>query len=68
MGYGMAVNLRTKMDPSWSLLISDVNKAALEKFQSQLKSQGSISIVENGAEAASKAVRPILARIWLLFS
>lgn len=57
MGYGMAVNLRTKMDPEMTLLICDVNTSALEKFQKQMEGKGPIAVVQNGAEAARKAVR-----------
>jgi 3-hydroxyisobutyrate/3-hydroxypropionate dehydrogenase len=57
MGYGMAVNLRTKMDPEMTLLICDVNTAALDKFQKQMEGKGPIAVVQNGAEAARKAVR-----------
>jgi hypothetical protein len=56
MGYGMAVNLRSKMDPSMTLLICDVAEAALDKFQTQMAEKGPISVVKNGFEAAQKAV------------
>jgi len=55
MGYGMAVNLRSKMDPSATLLICDVNKSALEKFQTQMEEKGEIKVVENAFEAAKAA-------------
>ena len=56
MGYGMAVNLRKKMDSSQTLLICDVNEGALEKFQAEMN-QGPIQVVKTGAEAATRAVR-----------
>lgn len=56
MGYGMAVNLRTKMDPTMNMVICDVNQAAVEKFQQQMQGKGNISVVGSGAEASGKAV------------
>ncbi len=56
MGYSMAVNLRTKMDPSATLLICDVNEAAIEKFKKQVAGKGPIEVVKTGAEAAERAV------------
>ncbi|KAH8806157.1 3-hydroxyisobutyrate dehydrogenase [Xylogone sp. PMI_703] len=55
MGYSMAVNLRTKMDPAATLLVCDVNEAAIEKFQRQMSGKGPIEVVKNGKEAASRA-------------
>jgi 3-hydroxyisobutyrate/3-hydroxypropionate dehydrogenase len=57
MGYPMAVNLRSKLDPSYEMLICDISNEALSKFQSQLKGKGPIAVVENGFEAAKVAVR-----------
>lgn len=56
MGYSMAVNLRSKMDSSATLLICDINEAALEKFQKQMAGKGPIEVVKTGKEAASRAV------------
>lgn len=57
MGYPMALNLRSKMDPKATLLINDVSESALAKFQEEMKSKGPIEVVKNGAEAAERAVR-----------
>lgn len=57
MGYSMAVNLRTKMDPAATLLVCDVNEAAIEKFQQQMAGKGPVEVVKNGKEAATRAVR-----------
>lgn len=57
MGYPMAINLRKKMDPSHKLLICDVSKDALTKFQSEMSGSGPIEVVANGAEAVAQAVR-----------
>jgi hypothetical protein len=56
MGYSMAVNLRTRMDPSTTLLVCDVNQGAIEKFLKQMKGKGKIEVVKTGKEAASRAV------------
>ncbi|TKX26220.1 hypothetical protein C1H76_1573 [Elsinoe australis] len=55
MGYPMAINLRKKMDPSHKLLICDVSKDALTKFQSEMSGSGPIEVVANGAEAVAQA-------------
>ncbi|PNS20506.1 hypothetical protein CAC42_5956 [Sphaceloma murrayae] len=55
MGYPMAINLRKKMDPSHKLLICDVSKEALSKFQSEMSGSGPIEVVANGAEAVARA-------------
>lgn len=57
MGYPMAVNLRTKMEKSQVLLISDISKSALQRFQEQMKDQGMVAIVDTGFDAVQKAVR-----------
>jgi hypothetical protein len=57
MGYSMAVNLRTKMNPSATLLVCDVNEVAIEKFLKQMEGKGNIEVVKSGKEAASRAVR-----------
>ncbi|KAF2221515.1 3-hydroxyisobutyrate dehydrogenase [Elsinoe ampelina] len=55
MGYPMAVNLRKKMPSSHKLLICDVSKDALARFQSEMKGSGPIEVVSNGAEAVAQA-------------
>lgn len=56
MGYPMAVNLRKGLSEDYTLLICDVNKEALAKFQKEMDGKGPIEIVENGSEAVKKAV------------
>lgn len=57
MGYPMAVNLRKGLSSEYTLLICDVNKEALAKFQKEMEGKGPIEVVENGLEAIKKAVR-----------
>lgn len=59
MGYPMAVNLRSKIDSSTTLVVCDTNKRATKKFCSELNGKGPIVEVETAAEAAKRAVRPI---------
>jgi hypothetical protein len=56
MGYPMAVNLRKGLSADYTLLICDVNKEALAKFQKEMKGKGPIEVVENGHEAVGRAV------------
>jgi 3-hydroxyisobutyrate/3-hydroxypropionate dehydrogenase len=56
MGYPMAVNLRSGLSPDYKLLICDVNKEAIVKFQKQVEGKGPVEIVSNGFEAAKSAV------------
>ena len=56
MGYRMAVNLRSKIDSSYKILICDISKDAISKYQSQMKGKGEIDVVENGFQAAQAAV------------
>ncbi|CZR54231.1 related to 3-hydroxyisobutyrate dehydrogenase [Phialocephala subalpina] len=55
MGYPMAVNLRKGLSSEYTLLICDVNKDAIAKFQKQMEGQGPIEVVENGMEAVKRA-------------
>ncbi|KAF2104233.1 3-hydroxyisobutyrate dehydrogenase [Rhizodiscina lignyota] len=55
MGYRMAVNLRSKIDSSYKIVICDISKDAISKYQSQMKGKGEIDVVENGFEAAQAA-------------
>lgn len=55
MGYPMAVNLRTKLDDSHTLLICDVSTDALSKFQSEVSGKGPVEVVSNGQEAIRRA-------------
>jgi 3-hydroxyisobutyrate dehydrogenase len=56
MGYGMAVNLRSKLDRSVKFYICDVNQEAIKRFQSELDGYGPIEVVKSGAEAVQVAV------------
>ena len=55
MGYSMAVNLRTKLPKSTTVLICDVVPAALEKFQTQVAGTGPVEVVKTGFDAALRA-------------
>jgi hypothetical protein len=57
MGYPMAVNLRNGLSPDYTLLICDVNKGAISKFQKQVEGKGPVKVITNGFEAANAAVR-----------
>lgn len=57
MGYPMAVNLRNGLSPEYKLLICDVNKDAISKFQKQVEGKGPVEVISNGNEAAQGAVR-----------
>lgn len=56
MGYPMAVNLRSKIDSSKTLLICDVSEEALSKFEKQMEGKGPVKRVKNGFEAVQQAV------------
>jgi hypothetical protein len=56
MGYPMAVNLRNGLSPDYTLLICDVNKDAISKFQKQVEGNGPVKVISNGFEAANAAV------------
>ena len=56
MGYPMAVNLRTKMEPDKTLQVCDVSEDAIKRFQSQLEGKGRIDVVKNGFDAVQAAV------------
>lgn len=56
MGYPMAVNLRSKLDPSKTVLICDVSEEALSKFEKQMADKGPVRRVKNGFEAVQQAV------------
>jgi len=56
MGYPMAVNLRNGLSPEYTLLICDVNKEAISKFQKQAAGKGPVEVITNGHEAAKAAV------------
>jgi hypothetical protein len=56
MGYGMAVNLRSKLDNRMTFYVCDVNEQAINRFKEEVGSCGPVEVVENGAEAAQVAV------------
>jgi hypothetical protein len=56
MGYPMAVNLRNGLSSEYTLLVCDVNKEAISKFQKQVAGKGPVEIISNGFEAAKAAV------------
>jgi 3-hydroxyisobutyrate dehydrogenase len=58
MGYPMAINLRSKLGSQHTLLICDVNKDALARFQEVTSGQGPVKVVENGFEAVKESVSP----------
>lgn len=57
MGYPMALNLLKGLGPEKTLLICDVATDALERFQAEAKCEASVTVVQNGFEAAKAAVR-----------
>lgn len=56
MGYPMAINLRSKLDAQHTLLICDVDKDAIARFQKETEGQGPVRLVETGSEAAKESV------------
>jgi hypothetical protein len=56
MGYGMAINLRTKLDNSTTFYVCDVNQDAIDRFKDEMNGQGQIEVVRNGADAVRVAV------------
>ncbi|KIW13645.1 hypothetical protein PV08_08836 [Exophiala spinifera] len=55
MGYSMAVNLRTKLDDSYTLLICDVSETLIQKFLHQMAGQGPVEVISSGREAITRA-------------
>lgn len=56
MGYPMAKNLREGLDVGKILLICDVSKEALDRFQAETVGKGPVEVVKNGFDAAQAAV------------
>lgn len=56
MGYGMAVNLRKKLDQDLSFYVCDVNDEAIERFKLEVSGQGPVYAVKNGFDAMIAAV------------
>ena len=67
MGYPMAVNLRSKIDSSKTLLICDVSEDALSKFEKQMEGKGPIRRVKNGFEAVQQAVRSTIPTAFIIY-
>ena len=63
MGYGMCMNLTTKMPPSASLVILDLNTTAMDKFVAEAESKGvkNVSKVASPKEVTAKSVSLSLA-------
>lgn len=59
MGYPMAKNLRAGLGKDKTLLICDVSKEALNRFQKETEGQGPVEVVDNGFEAAKAAVSEV---------
>jgi 3-hydroxyisobutyrate dehydrogenase len=55
MGYGMAMNVRRKMNKKSTLFINDVDRPACEKFAQEFAAEGEIVIVDTAREVAEKA-------------
>lgn len=56
MGYGMAINLRSKLDKSTTFYVCDVSTDAINRFKSEMQDHGPVEVVKNGAEAVEVAV------------
>lgn len=56
MGYPMAKNLREGLDVGKTLLVCDVSKEALDRFQAETVGKGPVEVVKNGFDAAKAAV------------
>ena len=54
MGYGMAVNLRSKLDDKTTLYVCDVSKDAMARFKAQVDHYGPIEVVDSRAEAVTR--------------
>lgn len=68
MGYGMAVNLRSKLDDTWTFYVCDVNEQTIERFKSAMKGKGPIEVVKNGYESILAAVCFSLSKIKWAYS
>ncbi|VUC37773.1 unnamed protein product [Clonostachys rosea] len=55
MGYGMAANVRQKMDPSGILYINDVYRPSCEKFKAEFSAVGPVEILDSAKSIAEKA-------------
>jgi 3-hydroxyisobutyrate dehydrogenase len=55
MGYPMAVNLRSKLPATSTVLVCDVSEAAIAKFREQMAGKGPVEVVKSGYEAVQRA-------------
>ena len=51
MGYGMARNLRSKIDKDTTFVVCDVNQEAIDRFKAEMSDHGPIEVTKNGFEA-----------------
>lgn len=58
MGYPMARNLRKGLSSDHTLLICDVNKDAIARFQEETADHGPVRVVASGFDAVQDAVCP----------
>lgn len=56
MGYGMAINLRKRLDHDWTLCICDLNDAAIDRFMTETVDGGPVNVVKSASEAMQTAV------------
>jgi len=59
MGYGMAMNLRSKIGKEFTLVVCDLNGEVLDQFKAETSGLGPVEVVKNGFEAIQKAVSKI---------
>ena len=57
MGWPMAFNLRSKLGPEKTILISDVSEDAIARYLKETEGKGPVKIVKNGFDAVQQAVR-----------
>lgn len=63
MGYGMAINLRSKLDKGTTFYICDVSTEAIDRFKAEMQGCGPIELVKNGAEAVQVAVSHLKSQV-----
>lgn len=57
MGYPMAVNLRRKIGSDITVIIYDINREAVERYQNSMGDEhGPVEVASNAAEAVKAAV------------
>ena len=57
MGYPMAINLWSKIGSDRQMFICDVNKSALDKFQTETGGKGSVEVKDSAYQVIQAAVR-----------